>query len=50
MSVLQKLGAILESKVCMFMPGFDFYEVKKKLLLVFKKKREILLHFIISFL
>ena len=25
--------------------GFDFYEVKQKLLLFFKKKREILLHF-----
>jgi hypothetical protein len=25
--------------------GFDFYEVKKKMLLFFKKKREILLHF-----
>ena len=24
---------------------FDFYEVKKKILLFFKKKREILLHF-----
>ena len=24
--------------------GFDFYEVKKKMLLFFKKKREILLH------
>ena len=25
--------------------GFEFYEVKKKLLLFFKKKMEILLHF-----
>ena len=34
----------------MFMPGFEFYEVKKKkLLLFFKKKMEILLHFL-SFL
>jgi hypothetical protein len=29
--------------------GFEFYEVKKKLLLIFKKKMEILLHFL-SFL
>ena len=29
--------------------GFEFYEVKKKLLLFFKKKMEILLHFL-SFL
>ena len=26
-------------------PGFEFYEVKKKLSLFFKKKMEILLHF-----
>ena len=33
----------------MFMPVFKFYEVKKKLLLFFKKKMEMLLHFL-SFL
>ena len=27
--------------------GFEFYEVKKKLLLFFKKKMEILLHFLL---
>ena len=37
---LNHLAAILH-----VMPGFEFYEVKKKLSLFFKKKMEILLHF-----
>ena len=42
---LNDLAAILH----VYAGGFEFYEVKKKLLLFFKKKMEILLHFL-SFL
>ena len=42
---LNHLAAILH----VYAGGFEFYEVKKKWLLFFKKKMEILLHFL-SFL
>ena len=41
---VQGVESLVGRFACLFR-GFEFYEVKKKLLLVFKKKMEILLHF-----